>query len=163
TLAEIVRERNESTPSSPSEIVKDLDPAVERVILRCVERDPQQRPASVLGVAAALPGGDPLAAALAAGETPSPQLVADARAAGGLARGGGGGAPAPGAAPPARAGGGAPGAGVPLLFARGGGWGAPALLSREGGGGRARETMEPRAPPPPPADTAQGFAYDDDL
>ena len=29
-------------------------------------------------VAAALPGGDPLAAALAAGETPSPQLVAAA-------------------------------------------------------------------------------------
>jgi serine/threonine-protein kinase len=29
-------------------------------------------------VAAALPGGDPLAAALAAGETPSPKLVANA-------------------------------------------------------------------------------------
>ena len=29
-------------------------------------------------VSAALPGGDPLAAALAAGETPSPQMVADA-------------------------------------------------------------------------------------
>jgi serine/threonine-protein kinase len=78
TLAEIVRLREESTPSNPSDIVKDLDPAVERVILRCVERDPQQRPGSVLAVAAALPGGDPLAAALAAGETPSPQLVADA-------------------------------------------------------------------------------------
>ncbi len=31
-----------------------------------------------LAVAAALPGGDPLAAALAAGETPSPELVAEA-------------------------------------------------------------------------------------
>ena len=36
------------------------------------------RPASALAVAAALPGGDPLAAALAAGETPSPEMVAEA-------------------------------------------------------------------------------------
>ena len=35
-------------------------------------------PASALAVAAALPGGDPLAAALAAGETPSPEMVAAA-------------------------------------------------------------------------------------
>ena len=53
-------------------------PAVERVILRCLEADPEDRPASALVVSAALPGGDPLAAALAAGETPSPQLVAAA-------------------------------------------------------------------------------------
>ncbi len=59
----------------PSSIVRDLDPAVERVILRCLERDPNRRPASALAVAAALPGGDPLAAALAAGETPSPDLL----------------------------------------------------------------------------------------
>ena len=36
------------------------------------------RPASALAVAAALPGGDPLAEALAAGETPSPEMVAAA-------------------------------------------------------------------------------------
>src|SRR5262249_32623733 len=35
-------------------------------------------------VAAALPGGDPLAAAVAAGETPSPQMVAHAGGTGGL-------------------------------------------------------------------------------
>ena len=51
---------------------------MERVVLRCLEPDPANRPRSALAVAAALPGGDPLAAALAAGETPSPQLVADA-------------------------------------------------------------------------------------
>jgi serine/threonine-protein kinase len=56
----------------------NLDPVVERVIMRCVDFDPSRRPASSLAVAAALPGGDPLAAALAAGETPSPQLVAAA-------------------------------------------------------------------------------------
>jgi serine/threonine-protein kinase len=66
----------ERTPSRPSSVVKDLNPVVERVILRCLENEPSARPANVFSVAAALPGGDPLAAALAAGETPSPQLVA---------------------------------------------------------------------------------------
>ena len=68
--------RRSETQSSPSEIVKDLDPAVERVILRCLEEDPKRRPSSALNVAMALPGGDPIAAALAAGETPSPEMVA---------------------------------------------------------------------------------------
>ena len=45
---------------------------------------PADRPASALMVAAALPGGDPLAAALAAGETPSPQVVAAAGETAGL-------------------------------------------------------------------------------
>jgi predicted Ser/Thr protein kinase len=78
TLEEIVRMRRDSAPSRPSALVKDLDPAVEHVILHCLETDPAARPASALAVAAALPGGDPLAAALAAGETPSPQMVAAA-------------------------------------------------------------------------------------
>ncbi|HEV2423327.1 MAG TPA: protein kinase [Terriglobia bacterium] len=77
-LADLVRQRNEQPLSAPSTWVKDLDPAVERVIMRCLERDPAARPATALAVAAALPGGDPLAAALAAGETPSPQMVAAA-------------------------------------------------------------------------------------
>jgi len=86
TLAEIVRTRSETpTPASPSSLVRDLDPGVERVILRCLEPEPAMRPATVLSVAAALPGGDPLAAALAAGETPSPQMVAAAGEAEGLA------------------------------------------------------------------------------
>ena len=86
TLAEIVRTRTETpTPANPSSLVRDLDPGVERVILRCLEPEPAMRPASVLSVAAALPGGDPLAAALAAGETPSPQMVAAAGEVEGLA------------------------------------------------------------------------------
>jgi len=75
---------SETTPTSPSSLVEGIDPAVERVILRCLQADPVLRPASALAVAAALPGGDPLAAALAAGETPSPQMVADAAAPGSL-------------------------------------------------------------------------------
>src|SRR5229473_5195516 len=72
----LIRSRDSGVVSRPSSFVKDLDPLVERVILRCLEADPANRPASALVVAAALPGGDPLAAALAAGETPSPQMVA---------------------------------------------------------------------------------------
>jgi serine/threonine-protein kinase len=75
TLAEL-REQKEHTPKAPSEMRQGIDPVVERVILRCIDRDPRSRPASVGQVALALPGGDPLAAALAAGETPSPELVA---------------------------------------------------------------------------------------
>ena len=76
TLAEITRQHNEGTPVNPSQIVGEIDPAVERAILHCLEPDPRRRPHSAVAVAAALPGGDPLAAALAAGETPSPELVA---------------------------------------------------------------------------------------
>jgi hypothetical protein len=67
-----------TTPPSVTNLVKDIDPAVERVIFRCLAEDPRDRPLSALAVAAALPGGDPLAAALAAGETPSPEMVAAA-------------------------------------------------------------------------------------
>jgi hypothetical protein len=68
--------RRGETQTNPTELVKGLDPAVERVILRCLEEDPKRRPSSALSVAMALPGGDPIAAALAAGETPSPEMVA---------------------------------------------------------------------------------------
>jgi serine/threonine-protein kinase len=78
SLVELARLHREESPSIPTTLVRDLDPAVERIILRCLEKDPAARPASALAVAAALPGGDPLAAALAAGETPSPEMVAAA-------------------------------------------------------------------------------------
>jgi serine/threonine-protein kinase len=81
---ELARIQGASTPASPSSLVEGVDPAAERVILRCLQNDPVLRPASALAVAAALPGGDPLAAMLAAGETPSPQMVADADAPGSL-------------------------------------------------------------------------------
>jgi len=78
TLAGLIKARTSSAPASPSTLVKDLDPVIERVILRCLQVKPANRPASALAVAAALPGGNPLAEALAAGETPSPEMVAAA-------------------------------------------------------------------------------------
>jgi len=79
TLNELIRlRRSDATPTTPTSIIKDLDPLVEKVIDRCIQKDPSLRPSSALQVAAALPGGDPIAAALAAGETPSPEMVAAA-------------------------------------------------------------------------------------
>jgi serine/threonine-protein kinase len=79
TLNELIKLRRlDTTPAQPTSIVKDLDPVVQRVIERCMQKDPSLRPTSALQVAAALPGGDPIAAALAAGETPSPEMVAAA-------------------------------------------------------------------------------------
>ncbi len=71
-------------PKSPGEVEPDVEEPVARAILRCLEKDPAKRPRSALQLAASLPGGDPIAAALAAGETPSPQMVA---ASGGLGAG----------------------------------------------------------------------------
>ncbi len=78
TPAELRRLHEEGTPSKPRSHVSGLNAAVERVILRCLEKEPKDRPKSAYEVLAGLPGGDPLAAAVAAGETPSPRLVADA-------------------------------------------------------------------------------------
>ena len=77
-LAELINKREQMGIVPPSAIVKDLDPEIERTIMRCLQLGPAARPQSALAVAAALPGGDPLAAALAAGETPSPEMVAAA-------------------------------------------------------------------------------------
>jgi serine/threonine-protein kinase len=84
TATDVARLQEESLPTSPTSHVEGLDPAVERAILQCLEREPEDRPHSALAVAASLPGGDPLAAALAAGETPSPEMVAAAGPQGGL-------------------------------------------------------------------------------
>src|SRR5437867_10167321 len=83
-FAELLRKHRDETPVEPSLLVPDLSPAVDRTILRCVEKEPSRRPPSARAVSVLLTGGDPLAAAIAAGETPSPELVAAAGEAEGL-------------------------------------------------------------------------------
>ena len=86
TLQERVRDATTEI-ARPSSHIRDLDPAVERIILRCLAEEPSQRPRSARAIIEALPGGDPLAAAMAAGETPSPRIVAAAGTEGSLSRG----------------------------------------------------------------------------
>ena len=154
TPADLKRLREESTPTSPSSHVPDLDPAVERTIVRCLETDPLDRPSSALAVAASLPGGDPLAAALAAGETPSPEMVAAAGGRGGLR----------------------PAIAVPLLvFVIAGLFTITAIRDRFAVEGlvplpkppealvvEAREILELAGHTGPPQDSACGFTYDND-
>jgi serine/threonine protein kinase len=78
SLEELRKKRETGPPPEMKETARDVDPAVDRVVVQCLEPDPAKRPGSAMQVAAALPGGDPLAAALAAGETPSPETVAEA-------------------------------------------------------------------------------------
>ncbi|HTB14445.1 MAG TPA: serine/threonine-protein kinase [Bryobacteraceae bacterium] len=78
TIPQLLSQQESAQSASMTSLVADVDPAVEKAIRRCLDPDPLKRPSSALAVAASLPGGDPLAAALAAGETPSPELVAAA-------------------------------------------------------------------------------------
>ena len=77
-LAELINNREQSGIVAPSAIVRDLSPEIESAIMRCLRPVPAERPFSALAVTASLAGGDPLAAAIAAGETPSPEMVAAA-------------------------------------------------------------------------------------
>jgi len=65
-------------PDSSTTSTGVLNPDIARVLDSCRDADPARRPSSALAVARALPGGDPLAAAIAAGRTPSPEVVAAA-------------------------------------------------------------------------------------
>ena len=65
-------------PPALADFAPEIDPALDRVVAECLDPNPVNRPASASAVAAALPGGDQLAAAVAMGETPSPDLVAAA-------------------------------------------------------------------------------------
>ncbi len=78
SIAEYARKHRDERPLEPSALVAGLDPTIERAILACLEKEPRRRPSSALVVSAMLTGSDPLEAAIAAGETPSPELVAAA-------------------------------------------------------------------------------------
>jgi serine/threonine protein kinase len=77
SIMDLMEMQERAQPASISTMVKELQPGIEPVIMRCLDHDPRRRPASALAVAAGL-GSDALAAALAAGEIPSPELVAAA-------------------------------------------------------------------------------------
>ena len=77
-IEEYRRLHTERKPTSLSHRVPEVEPEIEQLISQCLEKDPAKRPASAHEILAALPGGDPLSVALAAGETPSPELVAAA-------------------------------------------------------------------------------------
>jgi predicted Ser/Thr protein kinase len=84
TFDEVVSQHGTTSSQSISRETATLDPAVQRVIVRCLEHDAANRPASIHSVIAALPGGDPLQAAIDAGETPSPEMLAAAGSSGEL-------------------------------------------------------------------------------
>ena len=84
TIAGLRQQQESGEVAALSSATGTIDPAIEEVVSRCLDRNPAARPASAISVAARLPGGDPLAAALAAGETPSPAMVAAAGESSGL-------------------------------------------------------------------------------
>jgi hypothetical protein len=155
TFAEAARARRETVPPKPSSLVADLPPTLDKVILRCLDRDPANRPLSALAVALALPGGDPLAAALAAGETPAPHVVAAAGSRTGLS--------------PrlAIAGMGAVIIGLAVVWAmsagRSGFSGLDVESSPEVLTQKARETLRRLGYDATPADTAKGLTFDTDF
>ena len=57
TMAELMNLQQRGAPVGLTTLVKEVDSAVERVILRCLAPDPKQRPNSALSIASALPRG----------------------------------------------------------------------------------------------------------
>ena len=86
SIGDLVNQHESRSFAPPSEVVSAIDAAIDHIIQRCLDPDPERRPVSALAIAGALPGGDPLAAMLAAGETPSPELVAAAGEGAGFSR-----------------------------------------------------------------------------
>jgi serine/threonine-protein kinase len=64
--------------SGAAPVATGVHPDVLRAIAACLEPDARRRPPGAIAVAIMLPGGDPLAAAVRAGELPSPAMVAAA-------------------------------------------------------------------------------------
>jgi hypothetical protein len=76
SLAELKEQQARKPSPSLRATVPGIDPAVDRVVRGCLEARVADRPGSARQVLQLLPGGDPLDAAVAAGETPSPEMVA---------------------------------------------------------------------------------------
>jgi serine/threonine-protein kinase len=84
SLGELKALHETTAPPKLADTARDIPVQLERAVLCCLEMDPAERPSSAHAVMASLPGGDPLQAAMAAGETPSPAMVAAAGTVGDL-------------------------------------------------------------------------------
>ena len=72
----ILLHQAESGPVRPSDVIDDIDPAVDLVIRRCLDSHPGARPDNAATVSAQLTVGNPLYVAQLADDVPSPELVA---------------------------------------------------------------------------------------
>src|ERR1700757_2603621 len=68
-------DQHRPTPVRLTKLIDGFDPAIERIVNRCLDPNPEAR-LSAQEVASGLPGGDPLRARIEPGETPSPETVA---------------------------------------------------------------------------------------
>jgi len=76
SIPELTEARQRGSFPRAAALATDLDPAIDGIIAKCLEPEPAARPASAFAVASALSGDEALAVMLAAGETPSPDMVA---------------------------------------------------------------------------------------
>jgi serine/threonine-protein kinase len=76
--AELIQQKTGASIIPPFDDTLHIDPAIQEIICRCLDRNPEDRPDSVLSVSSALSGEDILSAALRSGILPTPELVASA-------------------------------------------------------------------------------------
>jgi hypothetical protein len=75
TLEELTQQRRE-LPPPPSRLAPDIDPGVEKLILRCLEGNPTRRPPSARDLVDALPGGASFGEALIAAQQRADRIAA---------------------------------------------------------------------------------------
>ena len=77
SMADLVQlHERKSGPIRPSDLIDQLDPAVDVAIRRCLDSDPGERPKTAASVAAMLTMGNPLYTDDSTGDPPSPELLA---------------------------------------------------------------------------------------
>jgi serine/threonine-protein kinase len=87
SIGELAQYHDQNTAAAEALEATEIEPGIAQTISACLQLDPRARPHSAAALAALLPGGSPLTAVLAAGETPSPGMVAAAGPVGALSGG----------------------------------------------------------------------------